>query len=380
MLEKVGFENFLSLRDVKIDLEPFTVFVGPNASGKSTILEGIQRICLLKNPDLTEFLRYPRFIKNSKSIRRFSELLRKNAKSSDLSFLYLESKNNDNNEGYFSVNVNSESAYVELDNRILKDIRVDDYISIARLSMVFSTAISIKFSYEEAVKPTYSESVFFNLRETGLGLPTVFADLQNLKEEKYDLVQEKIRQVVPNLQKVKIKPIKVPASNWLDVDNSREHEKYIAEGRTARGHELLFDFTNALDIPASRVSEGTLFALTVLVAVASSEGDTAILIDDIERGLHPKAVKDLIRVLREIQKITPNLQIIATSHSPYVLHELEPKEVRVVNFDPELGTLVARLEDYPDFDKWRNEMTPGEFWSFVGEDWVTELARQKVST
>jgi predicted ATPase len=140
------------------------------------------------------------------------------------------------------------------------------------------------------------------------------------------------------------------------------------------------DFTNALDIPASRVSEGTLFALTVLVAVASSEGDTAILIDDIERGLHPKAVKDLIRVLREIQKITPNLQIIATSHSPYVLHELEPKEVRVVNFDPELGTLVARLEDYPDFDKWRNEMTPGEFWSFVGEDWVTELARQKVST
>jgi predicted ATP-dependent endonuclease of OLD family len=45
MLEKVGFKNFLALRDVELTLEPFTVIVGPNASGKSSILEGIKRIC-----------------------------------------------------------------------------------------------------------------------------------------------------------------------------------------------------------------------------------------------------------------------------------------------------------------------------------------------
>ena len=49
MLEKVGFKNFLALRDVEIDLEPFTVIVGPNSSGKSTILEGINRICAIPN-------------------------------------------------------------------------------------------------------------------------------------------------------------------------------------------------------------------------------------------------------------------------------------------------------------------------------------------
>ena len=139
------------------------------------------------------------------------------------------------------------------------------------------------------------------------------------------------------------------------------------------GQELLFDFTNAESIPASQVSEGTLFALTVLVTAASSSADTVMLIDDLERGLHPKAVRDLMIALREIQKLKPGLQIIATSHSPYILDRLEAKEVRVVNLDPELGTLVAKLEDYPNFDKWRDAMTPGEFWSFVGEDWVKDL-------
>ena len=49
MLEKVGFKNFLALRDVELTLEPFTVIVGPNASGKTSILEGIQRISYLEN-------------------------------------------------------------------------------------------------------------------------------------------------------------------------------------------------------------------------------------------------------------------------------------------------------------------------------------------
>lgn len=240
----------------------------------------------------------------------------------------------------------------------------------------------ISFSQHEAVKSSYPQNPAAHpyLEENGAGLATIFSDIQGAKEEKLELIQEKMRQIIPNLQKIRIKFVSVPATDWFNVFDEQQHLQDVFHQRTGRGQELRFDFINALDIPASRVSEGTLFALTVLVAVASSEGATAILIDDIERGLHPKAVKDLIRVLREIQKITPDLQIIATSHSPYVLHELEPKEVRVVAFDPELGTLVAPLEDYPEFEKWRKEMTPGEFWSFVGEDWVKDLAQQKVQT
>ena len=41
MISKVSIHNFKCLRDVQIDLERFTIFVGPNASGKSSILQGL---------------------------------------------------------------------------------------------------------------------------------------------------------------------------------------------------------------------------------------------------------------------------------------------------------------------------------------------------
>src|SRR5215204_4703511 len=45
MITKVSIRNFKCLRDVQIELERFTVFVGPNASGKSSILQGLNLLC-----------------------------------------------------------------------------------------------------------------------------------------------------------------------------------------------------------------------------------------------------------------------------------------------------------------------------------------------
>jgi len=42
VIRKVHFKNFRSLRDVELTLEPLTVLVGPNSSGKTTVLEGLQ--------------------------------------------------------------------------------------------------------------------------------------------------------------------------------------------------------------------------------------------------------------------------------------------------------------------------------------------------
>ena len=41
MIHKVHIQNFKSLRDVSIELERFTVFVGANGSGKTSVLEAI---------------------------------------------------------------------------------------------------------------------------------------------------------------------------------------------------------------------------------------------------------------------------------------------------------------------------------------------------
>lgn len=41
MIRKVEFENFMSLRNVSVELDPFTVFVGRNGSGKSAVFKGL---------------------------------------------------------------------------------------------------------------------------------------------------------------------------------------------------------------------------------------------------------------------------------------------------------------------------------------------------
>ncbi|HEX4611817.1 MAG TPA: AAA family ATPase, partial [Urbifossiella sp.] len=45
MLTRASIRNFKSLRDVQVDLERFTILVGPNASGKSSILQAINLLC-----------------------------------------------------------------------------------------------------------------------------------------------------------------------------------------------------------------------------------------------------------------------------------------------------------------------------------------------
>src|SRR5262249_35434725 len=45
MITKVSIRNFKCLRDVHVSLERFSVFVGPNASGKSSILQALDHLC-----------------------------------------------------------------------------------------------------------------------------------------------------------------------------------------------------------------------------------------------------------------------------------------------------------------------------------------------
>ena len=47
MIQNASFRNFKSLRHVEVDFERLTVFVGPNASGKTSILEGLYYLAQL---------------------------------------------------------------------------------------------------------------------------------------------------------------------------------------------------------------------------------------------------------------------------------------------------------------------------------------------
>jgi len=89
---------------------------------------------------------------------------------------------------------------------------------------------------------------------------------------------------------------------------------------------------------------------------------------------------ELISVLRKLLEQYPDLQIIATSHSPYILSKLEWNEVRVTGLKDDGSAICARLEDHPEVERWREAMTPGEFWSHAGDDWVKKLDKSQPAT
>lgn len=64
-----------------------------------------------------------------------------------------------------------------------------------------------------------------------------------------------------------------------------------------------------------------------------------VLIDEIETSLHPRAQRRLIRDLAEVCR-TQEVQIIVTTHSPYILDEL-PAEARVLVFNSAGGKQIV---------------------------------------
>jgi hypothetical protein len=74
----------------------------------------------------------------------------------------------------------------------------------------------------------------------------------------------------------------------------------------------------------------------------------------------------LITLLRGLLDTNPDLQLAATTHSPYMLDCMGVNEVRMTILKDDGATMCAPLTSHPQFPKWKDEMTPGEMWSLFG--------------
>ncbi|MFT2019437.1 AAA family ATPase [Streptomyces sp. 796.1] len=112
--------------------------------------------------------------------------------------------------------------------------------------------------------------------------------------------------------------------------------------------------------PAQSVSDGTLRALGVLVALFAGTGDTrsTIGIEEPENALHPAAAGVLLDALRDASE---RRQTIVTSHSPDLLdrHDFELSELRAVrSVDGE--TRIGPLDEAGALALREHLYTPGE--------------------
>jgi predicted ATPase len=163
-----------------------------------------------------------------------------------------------------------------------------------------------------------------------------------------------LQKVVPNVVRIR-----------LDLEQFESNPAQFAD-------TLIFDFKGASSVSPASVSDGTMFVLGLLSVILNPKQPKLILLDDFDHQLHPKAQMKLVDLLRKLLDQFQYLQIIATAHSPYILDHLKWNEVRIMALNDDGSAVCKPLTDHPDFERWKESMSPGEFWTTFYEDWPTK--------
>jgi predicted ATPase len=234
--------------------------------------------------------------------------------------------------------------------------------------------MSVAFLRLESTKlaaPAYSDQSPPKLEFDGEGLAPVLAYMALNNPDGFGELVDDMRKLVPQLKRIRFTKVAVERVESEVVQFGEETVERRPK-RRYQGDSLLFDFQNASNLSASTISEGTMLLLGLLTTLLGPSKPQILLLDDIERGLHPLAQKTLLDVLAKLMQRFPDLQILATAHSPYLLDGLEPQQIRLMATDSDGYAVCGRLTDHPQFEKWKDEMAPGELWSLFGESWVAE--------
>jgi predicted ATPase len=340
MISKVSIRNFKCLRDIQVELEQFTVFVGPNASGKSSILQALNLLCLLFHTEPPNQL--DNELNKSRS-QGATEQIELAAELGGKAYRY--------RPGLPFAQPNPRQ-WTGQGRGVATSLAASDWEpwkAEPRGSPPLPLSTLLRLETSKLVVPTPAQGLDpTTMAPDGTGLHSALANIALSDPEAWQKLQDHLRQIVPTVRRLRATlkgPNNFPA--------------------------LLFDMQGADSLAAWQISEGTLLVLGLLTALHAPGHPNLVLLDDLDRGLHPKAQRELMTLLRGLQQAQPDLQIVATTHSPYMLDCMAADEVRMTLLDGG-ATVCAPLTSHPKFPKWKDEMTPGEMWSLFGEKWLAE--------
>jgi predicted ATPase len=193
--------------------------------------------------------------------------------------------------------------------------------------------------------------------------------MKGAAEDELAQVTSDLREVVPGVKRIRTLRERVTnrRTEKIDIDGQ---PVWRPVDETLIGDQFAIEFDDGSEVPADLLSEGTVLALGLLTKLREPRRPRLFLLDDIDRGLHLHAQVKLVEALRALMALNPELQVVCTTHSPYLLDLFDPADVRVLALDAERRTHARPLTEHPDFDKWKFGTQTGELWAALGEAWV----------
>ena len=394
MIQSVFVENFKAIhKAASFPLQPFTVFIGNNGTGKSSILEALKLLQDAVNTNLDEAFRNwggIDKIRNYNAVLSKQEITEKGFKKNinpviiSLTALVNQKKYeyqvhiNNSLEGDFYVveheelicngtpvfiadvvsNKGDSVAYVYDSHYYSSDepykFKGDSLMLAFKGSPVLSSGITEFCDYVEnwqflylnahdMGKPVLQSRIYRNIRldYDGRNIAEYILWLKNQGQEYLDNLIRKMSFVLPYISDLQ--------PNIQDTFN-REVELLLHEKNE-----------NSKPLPGWLLSSGTLRILALLSMFETPDKPSVLFVDEIENGLDPRTVGLLISLI-ESEYRSKEMQVIATTHSPYFL-DLVPLESIIVSEKNNEGSFYHIPKDEESLNKWKEKFSPGKLYS-----------------
>ena len=317
MITRIEIDGFKSFMDFELDVPPFLVVMSENAGGKSNLIDALMTLAGGVKPD------DPLQVGAAGDRGIPAELFHQFEDGTRTSRLRIAAR--------CHVVPNAGSGHVT----IARDAGYDEQLSSIDLASLSVTESGKPPGTSTGVSP-YSELltwVALNLAPSSMRDRALRSDRSALQSNGGNLAAV-LGRLSENaaVWQILLADTVALLPELRDIRVSRDRDYWELELRS-RGSGWM---------SAHTASDGTLRVLAILAAAHDPDHPSVLIVDEVENGLHPSRLAELIRRLRRITQDSladgPVRQMILTTHSPVVLSALYPEhENEVVFFSTAYG-------------------------------------------
>lgn len=319
MIASVAFRNFKALRHAQVALAPFNLVIGPNGSGKTSLIQAILRLRTLARLPLVE---HPE-----------QQALRAGGPEMEFHF-------NPPHDG-----ITARLACVSENICDLLAVQPPGAAGWPDLRARIATFRAFFFDHYAMPLPA-RRNEGAELAGNGGNLAAVLAALKDKAPAVFTRLQAELTRIVPEFTDIVF---------FDHPDGTVELALHLEE--------------EPQPVTAENLSQGTLYLLAMLALAFSPSPPAVVCIEEIDRGVHPRMlreVRDLLYRLSypaEFGESRAPVQVIATTHSPYLLDLFRdhPEEV-IIAHKHGREARFERLADRPDLPELLTEGTLGDMW------------------
>ncbi len=349
LLSEVRIRGYRSLWDSRVTLGPLTVLVGPNGSGKSSFVDALTFLGDALTTSPADALKTRGGIKDvlTRGARQADEISIEVAFQSrtpgrfvgqyrvvfrlasdgdftiprEICALMTESgqqsHNYEVNDGRW-VNRVAGVEFKLAHNRLALPL----LSGIEQFAPVYEALTHI-YCYDindQAMRAPHEGDDGDHLAADGSNAASVLQRLRERDKALYQAVKETLARIVPGIKEV----------------TTRRRGRQLA-----LAFEEAFSGGTSAAFEASSISEGTLRALAVLLAIYQLQAPTLVMLEEPEASIHPGAAAILADALSEASLRT---QILVTTHSPDLITRFDVDALRAVDRTNGI-TVIAQLAE-----------------------------------